>query len=161
MHTERSNSANYKSGLKTDFKGGNCMTRPSFHSITAVLLFVSASSLFAQQSANWLTKEFSDSILSLESVESFINNDCRPSGLDGIQLLGVQNGHNDAFHLHVYCRHDNAKPQQYKVMMEPIPNRNPDAAVNKVIGNPNVRVGPFYFGLGGRPDAFVLIERMK
>jgi hypothetical protein len=137
------------------------MLKSTFLRIATVSLCMSASFLFAQQSANWLTKEFSQSSLAIESVEKFLNEECRPSDLEGIQLLGVQNGHNSTFNLHVYCRHDDSKLPQYKVIMEPIPNRNPDAAVNKVIGNPNIRVGPFYFGLDGQPDAFVLIEKTK
>ena len=131
-------------------------------SISCVIsLFAAAALLHGQQSSGWLNKEFSGSVLAVDAVESFINDVCRPSGLDDIQLLGVQTGHNDVFHLHVYCKQGAMTSPHYKVRMVQIPNRNPDAAVNQVLGSPNIRVGPFYFGADGQPDAFVMISSTK
>lgn len=127
----------------------------------AVPFFINVIPASSQQNPAWLTKEFSGKSLSVENVESFLNNTCQTSGLDGIQLLAVQGGHNQVFNLHVYCRQDKAASAHYKITMAPIPNRNPDAAVNAVLTNPNVRVGPFYFGKDGEPDAFVLVEKTK
>jgi hypothetical protein len=137
------------------------MKRIALGSILIIPLAISGTVSSGQRSSNWLTKEFSNSPVAVDTVEKFINEECRPSGLDGIQILGVQNGHNSAFHLHVYCRKDNAKTGYFKVTMVPVPNRDPDAAVNGVLRNPNIRVGPFYFGNDGESDAFVLIEETR
>jgi hypothetical protein len=110
----------------------------------------------------WFTNEFSDPAgVSVEKVDALINKTCQPSGLDGIQILAVQRGHNEVMNLHIYCRQDKAANVQYKASMVLIPNRNPDAAISKVLANPKVRIGPFYFGKDGEVDAFLVIEKVK
>lgn len=91
----------------------------------AISLFITATGSSGQQNPTWLTIVISapvapsqgiESFINL-STESFINDTCQPSGLDGIQVLSVQTGHNEVFHLHVYCRQDNAASAHYKVTM--------------------------------------------
>ena len=116
----------------------------------------------AQAKSKWLNKEFFDAAAApLQTVEAYLNETCRPSGLDGIQLLGVQPGHGVAYHLHVYCRADGAKAV-YRVRMAPIaPNDFDPRVMAVVVDNPRVRVGPFYFGLPGESDGFLVVEKTK
>lgn len=95
------------------------------------------------------------------SAESFINGTCQPSALDGLQSLSVQTGHNEDFHLHLYCRQDKAAIAHYKVSMIPVSNHRVDESAKTVIGRPNVRVGPLYLGPTGEPDAILLIEKTQ
>jgi hypothetical protein len=43
----------------------------------------------------------------------------------------------------------------------PILDRRFGAAVNPVVGKPNVRVAAFFFGKDGDPDSFLAIEKVK
>ena len=111
--------------------------------------------------AGWIAKEFADPAgVPIQSVDSFINDTCQPSGVDGIQILSLQKGHNELMNLHIYCRQDKVSSVHYKVTMNPIPDRKLGAAVNPVAGKPNVRIGAFYFGKDGDPDAFLVIEKL-
>lgn len=142
-------------------------------SITAVAvsLLITSTSSGAQQTPTsaWLTIVISAPVVPDQAVESFINpstesflNDtCEPSGLDGIQILSVQTGHNEVFHLHVYCRKDKATSAHYKVTMVSVPNHKVDATAKTVFGKPNLRVGPLYLGPTGEPDAIVVIEKTQ
>jgi len=62
----------------------------------------------AQQKAEWISKEFSNSPIAVAEIESFLNESCQSSGLDGIQMFGIQNGHNSPTHMHLFCRPDKA-----------------------------------------------------
>src|SRR6516165_11025022 len=63
----------------------------------------------SQQRSTWINQEITDPArVPIQKVDEFINQTCQPSNLDGIQILGVQNGHDDSIKLHVYCRQDNA-----------------------------------------------------
>ena len=97
----------------------------------------------------------------MAEVEAYLNQTCQTSGLDGLQFLAVQNGHNNAQNLHVYCRPDKAARVHYKVTSVPIPDRNPDKAVKPFLGDPTVRIGPFYFGNDGEPDAVLIVQIVK
>ena len=116
----------------------------------------------AQAKSRWINKEFFDtSAAPLLAIETYLNESCRPSGLDGIQLLGVQSGHGTPYHLHVYCRADGARVV-YRVRMAPIaPNDFDPRVMAVVVDNPRVRVGPFYFGLPGESDGFLVVEKTK
>jgi hypothetical protein len=114
-----------------------------------------------QQRPDWLLKEFSQEPVPVTDVQNFLNETCHTSGLDGIQLLAVQPGHDQTMHLHVYCRPDQASQGHYSVTMVPIPDRNPDKAVKPFLGNPDARVGPFYFGKDGEPDGVLIVEIEK
>lgn len=118
--------------------------------------------LAAQAAApEWLTKEFINSWNSPgQSLEEYLNNQCQPSGLDGIQLLTVQKGHDSAHNVHLYCRHDKSAAR-YQVTMSTFPFGQVDKAVQALLANPNVRIGPFYFGKQGEPDGFLLVEKIK
>ena len=129
--------------------------------VLALPFLASATAAHAQQKAEWIIKEFGKNPIPVAEVESYLNESCQTSGLDGIQLLGVQNGHNQALHLHVYCRPDKAAKVQYKVLLVPIPDRNPDKAVTPFLGDPVVRVGPFYFGNDGEPDGVLIVQIAK
>lgn len=101
-----------------------------------------------------------ESLITL-STENFINDTCQPSDLNGIQVLSVQTGHNEVFHLHVYCRLDKTPSAHYKVTMLAVPNHKVDETARTVFGKPNVRIGPLYLGSTGQPDAILLIEKTQ
>ena len=116
----------------------------------------------SQQRSTWINQEITDPArVPIQKVDEFINQTCQPSNLDGIQILGVQNGHDDSIKLHVYCRQDNAASAHYIVTMVSIPNRKVDETVVPILKSPKVRIGPFYFGQNGAEDAFLLIEKTK
>jgi hypothetical protein len=136
----------------------------------AISLFIPATRSSGQQGPHaWLNIVISVPMAPNQSVESFIdlgaenfiNDTCQPSGLDGIHVLSVQTGHNEVFHLHVYCRLDKASSVHYKVTMLPVPNHKVDETAKTMIGKPNVRVGPLYLGSTGEPDAILLIEKTQ
>lgn len=94
-------------------------------------------------------------------AEHFLNDTCRPSGLEGIQLLSVQTGHDEVFHLHIYCRQDMAASADYKVSMISVPDHKVDATTKAVLAKPNLHIGPLFLGATGEPDAIVLIEKAQ
>jgi hypothetical protein len=110
----------------------------------------------------WLFKEFLDKWNAPgQSVEEFINNDCQPAGLDGIQLIGIQKGHGEVLHLHVYCRHDRSTTARYQVTRPTEPRGMIDSNVKAYLSNPRVRIGPFWFGAEPGVDGFFLIEKVR
>jgi len=116
----------------------------------------------SQQRSTWINQEITDPArVPIQKVDEFINQTCQPSNLDGIQILGVQNGHDDSIKLHVYCRQDNAASAHYIVTTVRIPNRKVDETVVPILKSPKVRIGPFYFGQNGAEDAFLLIEKTR
>jgi hypothetical protein len=137
----------------------------------AISLFINATRSSGQQTPTpaWLNIVISAPVVPNQGVEgfidlsteSFINDTCQPSGLDGIQVLSVQTGHNEVFHLHVYCRQDKATSTHYKVAMVPVPNHKVDETAKTVLGRPNFRVGPLYLGATGEADAILLIEKTQ
>ena len=95
----------------------------------------------------WLSREFVDSWDTPgASVEEFLNRDCKPSGLDGIQVFAVQKGHGSAFNLHLSCRRDGAVAVRYTVTMLKVTREHLDDRVTPLVSNPRVRIGPFFFG---------------
>jgi hypothetical protein len=114
--------------------------------------------------AEWLSREFINADAPVEGIEQFLNDECRPSTLEGIRMFGVQNGHADALHIHIYCRHDNASRRRYKVTLAQFPRAKFDDVVQRLLANPNVHFGPFYFGKTDSPtgmDGLVVIEKIK
>lgn len=110
----------------------------------------------------WLTKEFINSWNSPgQGLEEYLNTQCQPSGLDGIQLLAVQKGHDSAHNVHLFCRQDKSATARYKVTMTTFAFGQVDKAVQALLANPNVRIGPFYFGKQGEEDGFLLVEKIK
>jgi hypothetical protein len=109
----------------------------------------------------WLFKEFVNSWNTPgQGLEEFLNIECRPAGLDGIQTLAVQKGHNSAYNVHVYCRRDGSAAARYRVTMTTFSFGQVDDAARTLLVNANVRIGPFYFGKDGEPDGFLLIEKI-
>lgn len=110
----------------------------------------------------WLFKEFINSWNTPgQGFEEFLNSQCQPSGLDGIQVLAVQKGHGSAYNVHVFCRQDRSVAARYKVTMTTFAMGKVDDAIRVALANPNVRIGPFYFGKEGEPDGFLLIEKTR
>jgi hypothetical protein len=112
--------------------------------------------------AEWLSREFINVNAPVEGIDQFLNNECRPSTLDGIRMFGVQNGHSDALHVHVYCRHD-AGRGRYRVTLAQFPRAKFDDVVQRLLANPKARFGPFYFGRTDDPsgmDGLVVIEKI-
>jgi hypothetical protein len=65
--------------------------------------------------SKWLAREFSKGWnLPGHGVEEFLNDECWPSRLDGIQLFAIQNGHGSTYNLHVYCRQDGNGAPMYR-----------------------------------------------
>lgn len=136
----------------------------------AVSLFLFTPALCQQTPAPaWINVVISAPVASSEKTASFIerstagflNDACQPSDLDGIQVLSVQTGHNEVFHLHVFCRQDKAASTRYKVTMLSVPNHLVDQTAKAVLGKPKIRLGPLYLGATGEPDAILLIEKMQ
>jgi hypothetical protein len=137
----------------------------------ALSLFATAARSSGQQNSApaWLTLVISAPVVPNQGVESlinpstqsFLNNTCQPSGLDGIQVLSVQTGHNEVLHLHLYCRQGKATSAHYNVTMIPVPNHKVDETAKTVFEKPNVRIGPLYLGPTGEPDAILLIEKTQ
>jgi len=108
----------------------------------------------------WLEKEFTNSWDAPDQgLESFLNQTCQPSGLDGIQLLAVQDGHGRPYHVHVYCRADKAAVR-YRVTMPRAATGELFAAIRTQAAQPDKRVGPFFLGNEGELNGFLLIERL-
>lgn len=142
-------------------------------SITAVALtlFITTAGSSGQQTPThvWLNLMISAPVASTQSTESllklgaesFINYTCQPSGLDGIHVLSVQTGHNEVFHLHVFCRQDRAGSVHYKTSLIPVPNHKVDETAKTIIDRPDVRVGPLYLGSTGEADGIFVIEKQQ
>jgi hypothetical protein len=110
----------------------------------------------------WLDREMTDSWDAPgKGLEALLNDECQPSGLDGIQLLVVQDGHGRPYHVHVYCRQDKSTTVRYRVTMPRAPAGQVLQTVRERAGDPNVRIGPFFLGTGDEPNGFLLIERLR
>lgn len=134
------------------------MRKVALTSAFVISLLLNAN-LSGQTKPAWISKEYVDPAgVPLQSIESFLNDVCQPSGLDEIQLIAVQNGHADAYHLHIYCRQDKAASAHYKVTLAP-QDGNVFGTLQTLVGNPNVRIGPFYFGKERALDSFLVVER--
>jgi hypothetical protein len=109
----------------------------------------------------WVFREFINQWNAPEnSMEGFLNNECRPAALDGIQVFAVQKGHGGTFNLHVYCRADHAADAAYRVSMPTVEMGKIDTLVQGLVSNPHLRVGPFHFGDDGQRDGILLIEKL-
>ena len=127
--------------------------------LLAGLMFLGSAS--HAQAPEWLFREFLDDWNAPgQGLEEFLNVTCQPSDLDGIQLIGVQKGHGEVLHLHVYCRHDKDASVHYKVSRPTEARGQVDANVQKYLGHAKVRIGPFWFGAENE-DGFFLIEKLR
>jgi hypothetical protein len=139
---------------------------------TQALLFAGLSSMAALALATlglatgaaapeWLSREYSKGWnLPGASAEQFLNDECRPSGFDGIQLLAVQKDHGSPYNLHVYCRKDGATAR-YKVSMVTFARGKLGDGTKQIIGKPKVLMGPFYFGNEGEGDGILAVEKLR
>ena len=132
--------------------------------VAACILGIAAAAA-AQAHAGWLSKEFRDTWNAPgEGAEEFLNSQCQPSGLDGIQVFAVQKGHGSTFNLHLSCRVDRRTRTHYTVKMIDVPRGKLDSVFTPYLDNPNVRIGPFYFGKVDAPDGtdgIILIEKTR
>jgi hypothetical protein len=127
--------------------------------ILVLLIAFSLSGLAA--TPTWLEREYSQGWnLPGNSAEEFLNEVCRPSGLDGIQLLAVQKDHGSPFNLHVYCRQDRSRAR-YRVSMISFPRGRLSEGTGQIIGKPNTLLGPFYFGNDGEGDGVLRVEKVR
>lgn len=110
--------------------------------------------------ASWTVRQF-DSKWDPD-VANFINNECQPSGLDGIHMVATQLGHGAAYHLYVACRADKNATARYKVSMLILAGEAslPDT-MQTALGNPNVRTGPYYYGNQVGKDGMWVIEKTQ
>jgi hypothetical protein len=131
--------------------------------ITALLTFGMA--VVAEANAEWLSKEFKDTWdVPGQGAEEFLNRDCQPSGLDGIQVFAVQKGHGSSYNLHLSCRQDKVATAHYTVRMIDVPRGKLDATFTPLLANSKVRIGPFFFGKVDAPDGvdgILVIEKTK
>ena len=109
--------------------------------------------------ATWLAHEFTNDWDSTDNGnEAFLNRECRPSGLDGLQTFAVQKGHDSEFHVHVYCRNDHAESVSYRVSMAAVDRTNLEAVAQSWAFKPGSRVAAFHFGRQGESDGLLIIE---
>jgi hypothetical protein len=158
----------HPSGLnttQTDSRGAQMRKSLAAMFILAVAGCVFGAAAAPAAQTEWLSREFTNTWnVPGKSAEEFLNNECRPSGLDGIQMYAVQGGHADDYHLHLYCRHDQSETARYKVTLPEFPRGKMDSVVLPLLNNPNVRIGPFYFGKADTPnpkDGLLMIEKTK
>ena len=110
----------------------------------------------------WLEQEFSTGWnVPGNSVEDFLNMECQPSALDGIQMFAIQTGHDSPWNLHVYCRHDRSGSVRYRVTMVEFPKAQFGAIVHQALDRTAVRIGPFRFGDRGQGDGLLLVEQIN
>jgi hypothetical protein len=110
----------------------------------------------------WLEREFSNGWnVPGYSVEDFLNKECQPSALDGIQMFAIQTGHDNPWNLHVYCRHDRSNSTRYRVSMAEFPKAQFGPTVHLALDRPGVRIGPFRFGDSGKGDGLLLVEQLS
>jgi hypothetical protein len=133
--------------------------------LAAIMFCVFGIAVVCEANAGWLSKEFKDTWqVPGQGAEEFLNQDCRPSGLDGIQVFAVQKGHGSSYNLHLSCRQDKAATVHYTVRMIDVPRGKLDATFTPFLANPNVRIGPFFFGKVDAPDGvdgILVIEKTK
>jgi len=110
---------------------------------------------------NWAGKEFNEPMPNIEGAEALINETCQPKSLDGIEIFGMQKGHNEPINLHVYCRQDHAASALYKLNAVPVVGRKLGEALNPTLVKPNTRIVGFYFGKDGQDDLLLAIEKVK
>ena len=112
--------------------------------------------------SEWLEREFSTGWkVPGHSVEDFLNKECQPSALDGIQMFAIQTGHDSPWNLHVYCRHDRSGSVRYRVTMVEFPKAQFGAIVHQALDRTAVRIGPFRFGDRGQGDGLLLVEQIN
>ncbi|HUO23408.1 MAG TPA: hypothetical protein VMU59_12895 [Caulobacteraceae bacterium] len=136
--------------------------RPLIAVVIAAPLALAAVASQAQPAPAWVHKGFENPAgPDVQAAQDFLNTQCRPSGLDGLQAFAIQSGHDQAFNLHFYCRPDQSPTAQYKVTLLTFEKAKFSAPVAALLSNPNVRIGPFYFGNTGKGDGLVVIEKVK
>ena len=131
----------------------------------AVCMISLAVATAAQAHGEWLIKEFKDNWNAPgQGAEEFLNEQCQPSGLDGIQVFAVQEGHGSTFNLHLSCRVDKRAKTHYSVKMIDVPRGKLESVFMPYLDKPNVRIGPFYFGKVDAPDGtdgIIIIEKSQ
>ena len=134
-----------------------------YATVAAGVFGLAVAALASQALASgWLSKEFMDDWNTADQgVEHFLNVECRPSGLDGIQMIGIQKGHSEVLHLHIYCRPDGDRTVQYRVTRPTESKGKIDANVRSFLDKANVRIGPFWFGADENVDGFYLVEKTR
>jgi hypothetical protein len=111
--------------------------------------------------SEWLEREFSSGWqVPGRSVEDFLNKECQPSALDGIQMFAIQTGHDTPWNLHIYCRHDRSGSARYRVSMALFPKAQFGSTVHQAL-SAAVRIGPFRFGNRGEGDGLLLVEQVS
>ena len=132
----------------------------------ALTVLMGAVAVASAADKEWLSREFTDNWdVPGKSAEEFLNSECQPSGLDGIQMYAIQPGHDQAYHLHISCRHDASRTAHYKVTMVEAPKGKIGGAVQPLMSNPKVRIGPFFFGktanVAEPKDGMLVVEKTK
>ena len=113
-------------------------------------------------SPEWFDREFTNSWDAPgKGLEAYLNEECQPSTLDGIQLVAVQDGHGRPYHIHIYCRHDRSPTARYRVTMPKAPKAEVFKTIRARVSEPNVRIGPFFLGDEDEPNGVLLVEKLR
>jgi hypothetical protein len=91
-------------------------------------------------------------------AENWINSECRPSDLSGIDLVSIQKGNSSPYSFYVFCRNDNFPSAHYTLSMTPSSDDVVEA-MRVVLDNQNAKLGPFYFSSVGHGGAFWYVEK--
>ena len=80
----------------------------------------------------------------------WINDECAPSDLSGIELMVLQKGNRSSYNFYVFCRVDNSQASKYELDMHPFED-NPTflSAIDSILTNPNQKLGPEYYSANG------------
>jgi hypothetical protein len=90
----------------------------------------------------------------------WINSECRPRDLSGIELASLQKGNGQPYAFYVLCRKDSDTNARYGLRMTP---KSDDVigSIRVVLGNSNAKLGPFYFSSDGHGGAFWYVEKVQ
>ncbi|RVU03220.1 hypothetical protein EOE18_16935 [Novosphingobium umbonatum] len=96
-----------------------------------------------------------------QKMADYLNQECAPRDLSGIQMFAIQGGHNQRFNLHIYCRKDKAPKVHYSVELRRIGKGQFNQAAVPVLGDKSAKIGPFYFGNSGEQDGMLILRKDK
>lgn len=138
------------------------MARTARTMLAALAVTLAGAPIHAATAMPWINREFGTAgSVPVNEVETFLNQDCKPLGFDGIQFLGIQSGHDSVLHVHVYCRRDGAAKARYKVDLATFPKGQFGPVIQAVLADPRARLGPFHFGEAGGNDGIIIVRKLN
>jgi hypothetical protein len=108
--------------------------------------------------AEWIARIESDK---WDWIEKWINEECKPKDLQGIQLVSVQLGHKAPYRIAVFCRKDGSSAK-YKIGLITF-NGEPEmmSRSKALLANQNVQLGPTYYDVGGSWASLWYVEKVN